>query len=69
MNNIIAARSKEIRRDLGLTQSQFGEKLSTSQDTVSHWELGTRFPTTDFVISICRIFDISADYLLGLKDF
>ena len=69
MNNIIAARIKEIRRDLGLTQSQFGEKLSTSQDTVSHWELGTCFPTTDFVISICRIFDISADYLLGLKDF
>ena len=53
----------------GLSQSKFGEKLCVSQDTVSLWEKGKSLPTTETVITIATQFDVSADYILGLKDY
>lgn len=69
MNTTIGKRIKEIRTEAELTQAQFGEKLSVSQDNVSLWEKGKGMPTVDCVILICKIFGVSADYLLGLKDY
>ena len=46
-----------------------GEILSVSQDTVSLWEKGKSVPTAEFLIAISKSFDVSVDYILGLKDF
>ena len=67
--SIIAARIKETRLENHLNQSQFGEKLSVSQDTVSLWENGKSVPTTEYVILIATTFGVSADYLLGLTGY
>lgn len=67
--SIIAARIKEIRLEHRLNQSQFGEKLAVSQDTVSLWENGKSVPTTEYVILIGATFGVSADYLLGLTEY
>ena len=64
----IAKRIKEIRTEHRLSQKQFGVLLSVSQDTVSLWETSKSLPNTEFVVDICKRFDISADYLLGLID-
>lgn len=64
----IGEKVKEIRLENGLSQSKFGEMLHVSQDTVSLWEKGKALPNTEYVILICKTFDISADYLLGLKE-
>ena len=64
----IGEKIKEIRLENGLSQSKFGEMLHVSQDTVSLWEKGKALPNTEYVILICKTFDISADYLLGLKE-
>ncbi len=68
MKEIVAERIKEIRQDYKLTQREFGKKLSVSQDTVSLWEKAKAYPSTEYVIEICKAFDISADYLLGIVD-
>jgi len=68
MKNIVAERIKELRLENNLSQSTFGKKLQVSQDTVSLWEKGKAFPNTEYIILICKLFDVSADYLLGLKD-
>lgn len=65
----IAKRIKEIRVENKLSQKQFGEALSVSQDTVSLWENGKSLPTAEFIIAICKTFQVSADYLLCLKEF
>lgn len=65
----IGQRIKEIRIEKGLSQSKFGDKLCVSQDTVSLWEKGKSLPTTETVITIATQFDVSADYILGLKDY
>ena len=68
MKEIVAERIREIRLDYGLTQSQFGERLSVSQDTVSLWEKGKAYPNTEYIIDVCKKVNVSADYLLGRVD-
>ena len=65
----IGKRIKEIRIEHGLSQQKLGELLSVSQDTISLWEKGKSVPTTEFLIAIAKKFDISADYILCLKDY
>ncbi|MGN0817345.1 MAG: helix-turn-helix transcriptional regulator [Candidatus Coproplasma sp.] len=69
MVNKVAIRIKEIRMENKLNQTEFGKILSVSQDTVSLWEKGKSFPTVEAVITISEKFNVSADYILGLKDF
>lgn len=64
----VSQRIKEIRTEKKLNQSEFGKSLSVSQDTISLWENGKSLPNTEFIISICQIYNVSADYLLGLED-
>ncbi len=68
MNELIANRIRELRLENKLSQAQFGEKLSVSQDNVSLWENGKSVPTAEHIIEISKIFNVSADYILGLTD-
>ncbi len=65
----ISKRIKEIRLENGLSQQKFGEILAVSQDTVSLWENGKSVPTAEFLIAIATQFNVSADYILCLKDY
>ena len=61
-------RLKELRLAMGLTQKQVAEKLELSTRAYSHYEQGDREPSLDLIKKLCRFFDVSADYLLGLSD-
>ena len=61
-------RIKEIRQEKGLTQSQLAEMLSTTQSTVGKYEREEIQLTVDTIIKICKVFEVSADYLLGITD-
>ena len=62
----IAKRIKEVRVENKMNQSEFGKSLFVSQDTISLWETGKSLPNTEALILICKKYDISADYILGL---
>ena len=68
MNIEINKRIRELRKLNNLTQTQLAKKLQTTQDTISLWELGKSYPDIESIILLCQLFDISADYLLGLKE-
>ena len=61
-------RLREIRKDHGDTQESLGQKLGFSTPTVSKWEQGTSNPDFNTFKQICRMYSVSADYLLGLSD-
>lgn len=61
-------RIKELRTEKGLTQKQLAEVLNSTQKNVSKYELELLDLSTDLIIRICKFFDVSADYLLGLED-
>ena len=62
-------RIKELREEKGLTQAQLGKELMLNQNTISDYENGKLEPSVQTIIKLCDIFDITADYLLGRKDF
>ena len=63
INPIIAGqRLKEFRKSLKLTQSKLAKELNTTQSVIADYERGIATP---FLYTICKKFNISADYLLG----
>ena len=53
-----------LRRQASLSQEQLGEKLGVSRQAVSKWESGQANPDLQYVMALCRLFEISSDYLL-----
>lgn len=64
----IGKKIRQLRKDAKYTQTQLAQMLSTSQDTVSIWELDKALPDVESLIKLCKIFDVSADYILGLSE-
>ena len=52
------------RKDLGLTQTDFADRLNVTRQTVSRWEAGTVLPDIDKITDIADILGVSCDYLL-----
>ena len=57
----------ELRKEQGLTQEQFGEKVGVSNKTVSRWETGTYLPPADELLSMSEMFGISVNEILSGK--
>jgi len=61
-------RIKELRESKGLSQAGLAKELGLSPNTICQYERGTREPDIQTIIKICKYFDCSSDYLIGLKD-
>ena len=61
-------RLRDIRKDHGDTQESLGRKLGFATPTVSKWEQGKTDPDLETLKQICQMYEVSADYLLGLTD-
>ena len=68
MNTEFQKRLKELRTEKGLSQKQLAQHIGATSSAVSFWETGINEPKISYVIALCKFFDISADYLLGLID-
>lgn len=64
----IGLKIKELRIERNLSQTDLAKIFYTSQDTISLWENEKVLPDLKSLILICKFFNVSADYLLGLKD-
>lgn len=56
-------RIKELRKALGLNQTEFGEKLGVTTSAISGYELGTIAPSNSIIKSICREFAVNETWL------
>ena len=70
--NICGDRVKEVRKRLGITQTELAARLQTEgvnieRDSVSRIEIGTRFVADYELVVLCKILNVSSDYLLGMK--
>ena len=61
-------RIRELREDNDLLQKNLAEYLNCSQVAYSRYELGTRDIPTEVLIALSKFYNVSTDYLLGLKD-
>lgn len=56
-------RIKKIRKNVGLTQLEFGKLIGVKGNTITNYENGLRNPTDAVVLSICREFNINEKWL------
>ena len=61
-------RLKELRENAGLTQKQLAERIWVSKAAISNYELYERNPSPEILIKLARVFNVSADYLLGIEE-
>ena len=60
----ISDKIQNLRKENGLSQEAFAEKLGVSRQSVSKWESGAAMPDIDKIVSMSEIFGVTTDYLL-----
>ena len=68
INYISIKRLKEFRKDNKLTQNKLANILNTEQPVIANYENGKNIIALPFLYTICKKYNISADYLLGKTD-
>jgi transcriptional regulator with XRE-family HTH domain len=61
-------RIKELRELDGMTQTELGEYLDVQAAAVSKYENGDVALTAEIIKNLCKIFNVSSDYLLHISD-
>lgn len=52
----------------GLTQKQLAEKLGVDPANITNWKTGKNIPSVETLYALCKLLNVSADYLLGLDE-
>ncbi|WP_028844158.1 type II toxin-antitoxin system antitoxin SocA domain-containing protein [Thermodesulfovibrio thiophilus] len=68
INRLIGEKIKKLRTMVGYTQLELAKKMGVSRPTISQMENGEKKFTAEELISLSRIFNISVEQLLGLKE-
>ncbi len=58
----LGERIKQVRKTLGLTQREFGERIGMKQNSVAQVEMG-RNTSEQTILTICREFDVDEEWL------
>ena len=61
-------RIRNVREDRDLTQAEIGKLLIKSQQGYNHMEAGRAELKIEDLATLCRFYNLSADYLIGLTD-
>lgn len=65
---VISERIKELRENAGFSQAELARRLDVTRSSVNAWEMGLSAPTIQYVVALSKLFHVSSDYLLGIKN-
>ena len=63
---MIADKIKILREKRGITQAELANRLGITRSGVNAWEMGISVPSTQYVVTLAKFFEVSTDYLLDL---
>lgn len=61
-------RMRDLREDSDYTQEYVAKILGTSQTMYARYERGANELPIHHLLSLCELYQVSADYLLGLSN-
>ena len=61
-------RIRDLREDKDLNQTEIAKMLNISQATYSRYESGHLDVPSEVLIALSKFYNVSVDYILGLKD-
>lgn len=59
---------RRLRTEKGLTQRELAKLLGISPSTIGMYEQNRREPDLTSIENMSKLFDVTADYLLGISD-
>lgn len=60
----VGKKIKQLRKEKGWSQAEFGKKIGVHPQYVSAWETGDKVPSAEALVKLSQILDVSTDYLL-----
>jgi len=67
-NKIVGERLKSLRKDNKLYQETLAKEIGTSKSLICEYEKGIKLISLPYLYTICKKYNISADYILGKVD-
>lgn len=61
-------RLRDLREDHDKTQQEIADILGTSQTMYARYERGANELPLRHLITLCKYYKVSADYILGIKE-
>lgn len=61
-------RIRQLREDNDMNQTEVAAKLQIRQNVYSRYETGKNDMKPFQIIELCKLYNVSADYLLGLPE-
>ena len=61
-------RMRNLREDIDLTQKEVAQVINKSQQGYSHIEERRAELKIDDLIKLCKFYNVSADYFIGITD-
>jgi len=68
VEKIFGERIRKLRTQNKLTQKQLGEVVGLTHKSISTIESGICATTLEKLVALAKFFNVSTDYLLGVKD-
>ncbi len=66
---LIKQRLREEIRNSGLTTVEIARRVGVSPEMITQYTTTEKLPKLDTFAVLCKALDLSADYILGLKDY
>ena len=63
----VNVRIRELRVEHGFTQQYVADLLGIDRSNYSKYERGKLEPNPDMLIALTKLYNVSADYLLGIE--
>ena len=64
----IGEKIKMLRDEHGLSRENAARRLYVGKSTPAYWESGKTIMRADSIVQVAKLFNVSADWLLGLSD-
>lgn len=61
-------RLKDLREDRDLTQQEVADFIGIQREQYRRYEKGINEVKASFIVKICKLYNVSADYILGLTN-
>lgn len=64
--SVFSGRMREARKNRGVGKTEAAKMIGVGKTVIRYWENGNRTPTACSLCLICKAYDVSADWLLGI---
>lgn len=65
----IGEKIRNLRKDKGLTQEAVASALEVSRQAIAKWECDQRSPSTENLLKLANLFDVSLEELVDVKQY